>query len=32
MNKVYVCIWSNDKAAEMAKFYKSIFVPLKIDL
>jgi len=25
MLKIYACIWSNDKAAEMAKFYKSIF-------
>ncbi len=25
MSKMYVSIWSNDKAEEMAKFYKSIF-------
>ncbi|HYD17547.1 MAG TPA: VOC family protein [Patescibacteria group bacterium] len=25
MPKSYVCIWSNDKAEEMAKFYKSVF-------
>ena len=30
MLKIYVCIWSNDKAAEMAKFYKSIFKGTKI--
>lgn len=30
MLKVYACIWSNDKAAEMAKFYKSIFKGTKI--
>ncbi len=30
MLKVYPCIWSNDKAAEMAKFYKSIFKGTKI--
>ena len=28
--KIYACIWSNDKAAEMAKFYKSIFKGTKI--
>ena len=30
MLKIYACIWSNDKAAEMAKFYKSIFKGTKI--
>lgn len=30
MNKIYACIWSNDKATEMAKFYKSIFKDTKI--
>ncbi len=30
MPKIYACIWSNDKAAEMAKFYKSIFKGTKI--
>lgn len=30
MSKVYACIWSNDKAAEMAKFYKSVFKTAKI--
>jgi predicted 3-demethylubiquinone-9 3-methyltransferase (glyoxalase superfamily) len=30
MSKIYACIWSNDKAAEMAKFYKSIFKDTKI--
>lgn len=30
MSKVYACIWSNDKAADMAKFYKSIFKGTKI--
>jgi predicted 3-demethylubiquinone-9 3-methyltransferase (glyoxalase superfamily) len=30
MSKIYACIWSNDKAAEMAKFYKSIFKGTKI--
>ena len=25
MNKTYICIWSNKSAAEMVKFYKSIF-------
>jgi predicted 3-demethylubiquinone-9 3-methyltransferase (glyoxalase superfamily) len=30
MLKVYPCIWSNDKATEMAKFYKSIFKGTKI--
>lgn len=30
MLKAYACIWSNDKAAEMAKFYKSVFKGTKI--
>lgn len=30
MSKIYACIWSNDKAEEMAKFYKSIFKDSKI--
>ena len=30
MLKVYACIWSNDQAAEMAKFYKSIFKGTKV--
>lgn len=30
MLKIYASIWSNDKAAEMAKFYKSIFKGTKI--
>jgi AraC-like DNA-binding protein len=30
MPKIYACIWSNDKAAEMARFYKSIFKGTKI--
>lgn len=30
MAKAYICIWSNDKAAEMAKFYKSIFKGTKV--
>ncbi|MDZ4081380.1 MAG: VOC family protein [Bdellovibrionales bacterium] len=30
MSKIYACIWSDDKAAEMAKFYKSIFKDTKI--
>ncbi len=25
MSKVYACIWSNKSAAEMVKFYKSVF-------
>jgi predicted 3-demethylubiquinone-9 3-methyltransferase (glyoxalase superfamily) len=28
--KIYACIWSNDKAAEMAKFYKSVFKGTKV--
>ncbi len=30
MSKIYVSVWSNDKADEMAKFYKSIFKGAKI--
>lgn len=30
MSKVYISIWSNDKAKEMAKFYKSVFKDVKI--
>lgn len=30
MSKIYACVWSNDKAEEMAKFYKSIFKGAKI--
>lgn len=30
MLKAYASIWSNDKATEMAKFYKSIFKGTKI--
>lgn len=30
MSKIYVSVWSNDKAAEMARFYKSIFKGTKI--
>ena len=30
MSKNYVCIWSNDKAEEMAKFYKAAFKDAKI--
>ena len=30
MNKIYACIWSNDKAEEMAKFYQSIFKGTRI--
>jgi predicted 3-demethylubiquinone-9 3-methyltransferase (glyoxalase superfamily) len=30
MPKIYACIWSNDKAMEMAKFYKSIFKDTKV--
>lgn len=30
MPKVYACIWSNDKAVEMAKFYKAVFKGTKI--
>jgi predicted 3-demethylubiquinone-9 3-methyltransferase (glyoxalase superfamily) len=30
MLKIYACIWSNDKAEEMAGFYKSIFKGTKV--
>lgn len=30
MSKIYVSVWSNDKADEMAKFYKSVFKKAKI--
>jgi predicted 3-demethylubiquinone-9 3-methyltransferase (glyoxalase superfamily) len=30
MSKIYVSLWSNDKATEMAKFYKSIFKGTKV--
>lgn len=30
MSKIYTCIWSNDKAEEMAKFYKSVFKGTKV--
>lgn len=30
MPKSYICIWSNDKAARMAKFYQSVFKGTKI--
>lgn len=30
MPNIYTCVWSNDKAEEMAKFYKSIFKGTKI--
>ncbi|HRK06608.1 MAG TPA: VOC family protein [Pseudobdellovibrionaceae bacterium] len=30
MSKIYACVWSNDRAEEMAKFYKSIFKGTKI--
>ena len=30
MSKIYTCIWSNDKASEMAEFYKSVFKDTKI--
>lgn len=30
MSKMYVSLWSDDKATEMAKFYKSIFKGTKI--
>lgn len=30
MAKIYVSVWSDDKAEEMAKFYKSIFKGTKI--
>jgi predicted 3-demethylubiquinone-9 3-methyltransferase (glyoxalase superfamily) len=30
MLKIYTCVWSNDKALEMANFYKSIFKGTKV--
>lgn len=30
MKEIYACIWSNDKATEMAKFYQSIFKGTKV--
>lgn len=30
MLKMYPCIWSNDKAEEMVKFYKSVFKGTKV--
>ncbi len=30
MSKNYICVWSNDKASEMARFYKSVFKDTKI--
>lgn len=30
MSKIYACVWANDKAEEMAKFYKSIFKGTKV--
>lgn len=30
MSKMYVSVWSNDKAEEMARFYKSIFKGTKV--
>lgn len=30
MSKIYVCIWSNDKATNMVKFYKAIFKGSKV--
>ncbi len=29
-NNAYICIWSNDKATEMVRFYKSIFKNAKV--
>jgi predicted 3-demethylubiquinone-9 3-methyltransferase (glyoxalase superfamily) len=31
MLKAYVCVWSNKSAAEMVKFYKSVFKGTKVD-
>jgi len=31
MLKAYACIWSNESAAEMVKFYKSVFKGTKVD-
>lgn len=30
MNKIYACVWSNDKASEMVAFYKAIFKGTKV--
>ena len=30
MPKMYICLWSNDRAEDMAKFYKSVFKGTKI--
>jgi predicted 3-demethylubiquinone-9 3-methyltransferase (glyoxalase superfamily) len=30
MKKAYACIWSNQSAAEMVKFYKSVFKDIKV--
>jgi two-component system sensor histidine kinase QseC len=30
MPKAYISIWSNDKASEMARFYKSVFKDVKV--
>ena len=30
MLKAYACVWSNQSAAEMVKFYKSIFKGTKV--
>lgn len=30
MSKAYICIWSNDKADQMVKFYKSVFKGTKV--
>ena len=30
MTKIYICLWSDDRAEEMARFYKSVFKGAKI--
>lgn len=30
MPKIQICLWSNDKAEEMAKFYRSVFKGTKV--
>jgi two-component system sensor histidine kinase QseC len=30
MPKIYICLWADDKAEEMARFYKSVFKGAKI--
>jgi two-component system sensor histidine kinase QseC len=30
MTKAYICLWSNESAADMVKFYKSIFKDAKV--